>query len=108
MPYEKAIQSCHELGESLWSAQAGFSKIQLNLNYLVYQNKYDSSQEFWITSVDGVPTTINPDGQINTASIDTSLPSLCTQTAPYSTPDNQNVTSTWQVAVQSNDQHITG
>lgn len=108
MPLSQATASCQTLGESLWAVNSNFSNIQHDLDYLVYQHKYTRTQRYWIASVQNTPSTINVDGRITHASPDTHLPVLCTQSAPYSTPNSKNTNATWQVGVSSNNEHITG
>ncbi|KAJ5929183.1 hypothetical protein N7454_007031 [Penicillium verhagenii] len=108
MPLQKAIDTCHSLGESLWSYTTGVSEIQNDLDYLTYQGKYSNNQQYWIGDVRNTPSTINAKGQIQKASANTYLPALCTQSAPYSNSDTQNTSSTWQVSVRSNNDYLTG
>lgn len=105
MPLKQAISSCESLGETLWTAKSGFSNIQHDLDYLVYQRKYRPSQHYWIAPVHGTPTTIDVHGHISKAAPDTHLPVLCAQSAPYSTPDSKDTNSTWQVSVQSDNEY---
>lgn len=108
MPLKQAMASCESLSETIWKPSSGPSSIKSDLDYLVYQRKYSPSQHYWIAPVRGAPSTINADGDITKAAAHTHLPVLCTQSAPYSTEYSSNTSSTWQVAVQSNNEHITG
>lgn len=108
MPLQRAIETCHSLGETLWSYQAGASEIRNDLDYLTYQGKYSEIQKFWIAPVHNKPATINANGKIQNAHANTHLPALCTQSAPYSNSDSQNTDSRWQVSVRSNNEHLTG
>ncbi|KAJ5740457.1 hypothetical protein N7493_000329 [Penicillium malachiteum] len=106
MPLQKAIGSCHRLGESLWTGN--FSEIKYDLDYLTFEGKYSDDQEYWIASVDNAASTIKLSGKVQKASADTHLPALCTQTAPYSTSETQDNSSAWQVLVHSNNEYLTG
>ncbi|KAJ6036527.1 hypothetical protein N7540_000806 [Penicillium herquei] len=106
MPLQKAIESCRSLGESLWSGK--FDEIKYDLEYLTFQGKYSDDQKYWIAPVDNAASTINLSGKVQKASANTHLPALCTQTAPYSTSETQDNSSTWQVLVHSNNEYLTG
>ncbi|KAJ5713775.1 uncharacterized protein N7483_010956 [Penicillium malachiteum] len=106
MPLQKAIESCHSLGESLWSGK--FDEIKYDLDYLTFQGKYSDDQKYWIAPVNSAASTINLSGKVQKASANTDLPALCTQTAPYSTSETQDNSSTWQVLVHSNNEYLTG
>lgn len=108
MPLHEALNSCNSLGESLWKSSAGYDSIENDLNYLVLQKRYDHGQRYWIAPVRGTPSTLDADGRVKKASANEHLPVLCTQTAPYSTPDQKDTNATWQVTVNSNNQHLTG
>jgi len=108
MPLVKATDVCRILGESLWATQSGFSNIQHDLEYLVFQRKFSGSQQYWIAPIQGVPSTIDAYGEIRESFPSIHLPVLCTQSAPYSTADTKDTNSTWQVAIQSNNENITG
>ncbi|KAJ6044301.1 uncharacterized protein N7446_002496 [Penicillium canescens] len=105
-PWNEATESCQKLGESLWGAYSDFNGIQSNLDYLVFQGKYARSQRFWTSTRKA--STIDANGHINTASANTRLPVLCTQSAPHSNKTFQNTNSQWQVSVHSNNEHLTG
>ncbi|KAJ5764227.1 hypothetical protein N7533_002908 [Penicillium manginii] len=108
MPLKRAIQTCQSLGERLWSIEAGFSDIENDLKYLVYQGDKNKRQRYWIASIHSTPSTIDVNGRVKKTSSDENLPVLCTQTAPYSTPTFQDINSSWQIAVRSNNEYITG
>ncbi|KAJ5897507.1 Carboxylesterase type B [Penicillium tannophilum] len=108
MPLQKAIETCHSLGETLWSYQAEASEIKNDLDYLTFQGKYSKSQKYWIAPVHNIPSTINANGKVQRAFANTHLPALCTQSAPYSNSDSQDTSSRWQVSVQSNNEYLTG
>jgi type II secretory pathway component PulC len=108
MPLQKAIETCYSLGETLWSYKAEFPDIKHDLGYLSYQGKYSESQKYWIAPVHNTPSTINADGKVQKASVNTHLPALCTQSAPYSNSDSQDTSSRWQVSVHSNNEYLTG
>ncbi|KAJ6005510.1 hypothetical protein N7451_003454, partial [Penicillium sp. IBT 35674x] len=108
MPLQKAIETCHSLGETLWSYQAGVSEIKNDLDYLTFQGKYSESQKFWIAPIHNTPSTINAYGKVQRASANTHLPAFCTQSAPYSNSDSQDTSSRWQVSVRSNNEYLTG
>lgn len=108
MPLQEAMNSCNSLGESLWRSSDGFENIQNDLDYLVLQERYGDDQRYWIAPVSGTPSSVDVDGHVKKASADEHLPVLCTQTAPYSTPDQKDTNTTWQVTVDSNNQHLTG
>lgn len=108
MPLLKAAEACQSLGESLWASQSKVSTIQNDLDYLVYEHKSSRSQQYWIAPIRGVPSTINADGEIRESSPSKRLPVLCTQSAPYSTADTKDTNATWQISIQSNNEHITG
>ncbi|OQD75233.1 hypothetical protein PENDEC_c008G02950 [Penicillium decumbens] len=108
MPLVKATDACRIIGESLWATQSGFSNIQHDLEYLVFQRKFSGSQQYWIAPIQAVPSTIDAYGEIRESFSSIHLPVLCTQSAPYSTADTKDTNSTWQVAIQSNNENITG
>lgn len=108
MPLQNALSSCKSLGESLWDSSSGFGNIQNDLDYLVLQEKLSLDQRYWIASVHGTPSSIDASGSVKKASENEHLPVLCTQTAPYSTPDIKDTNATWQVTVNSNKQYLTG
>ena len=102
------MEICHSLGETLWPTGSGFSDIEHDLKYLVYQRKYSHSQKYWVASVRGAPSTIDANGCVQRASAETHLPVLCTHSAPYSTLNDQDTNSTWQVTIHSNNEYLTG
>ncbi|OOQ91345.1 cholinesterase [Penicillium brasilianum] len=108
MPLQNALNSCKSLGESLWDSSSGFGNIQNDLDYLVLQEKTTLNQRYWIAPVHGTPSSIDASGHVKKASANEHLPVLCTQTAPYSTPDIKDTNATWQVTVESNKQYLTG
>lgn len=108
MPLQEAMNSCNSLGESLWSSSGRFKNIENDLDYLVLQKRYGDDQRYWIAPVQGTPSSVVADGRVKKASADEHLPVLCTQTAPFSTPDQKDTNTTWQVTVNSNNQHLTG
>ncbi|KAJ5656772.1 hypothetical protein N7507_008722 [Penicillium longicatenatum] len=108
MPLQKAIETCYSLGETLWSYKAEVSDIKHDLGYLSYQGKYSENQKYWIAPVHNTPSTINANGKVQKASVNTHLPVLCTQSAPYSNSDSQDTSSRWQVSVHSNNEYLTG
>jgi hypothetical protein len=105
-PWKEATESCQKLGESVWGAHSDFKGIQSNLDYLVFQGKYARSQRFWTSTRKA--STIDTNGHINTASANTRLPVLCTQSAPHSNKTFQDTNSQWQVSVHSNNEYLTG
>lgn len=108
MPLQEALNSCNSLGESLWTSNSGLESIQNGLDYLVLQNRYTGDQRYWIAPVHGTPSSVDVSGRMKKASANEPLPVLCTQTAPYSTPDEKNTNATWQVTIKSNQQFLTG
>jgi len=106
--WQEATESCLKLGESLWRSGYSSKKIQSDLDYLVYQGKYTQSQRFWTAADHRKPSTINANGQIKSASTNEKLPVICTQTAPYSNITFQDTSAKWQVAVNSNNEYLTG
>lgn len=108
MPLLKATEACQSLGESLWAEQSGSLTNKPDLEYLVFQQQFSRRQQYWIAPNHGVPSTIDANGKIGHSSPSKHLPVLCTQSAPYSTADTQDTNSTWQVTIQSNNEHITG
>ncbi|KAJ5678233.1 Carboxylesterase type B [Penicillium maclennaniae] len=108
MPLLKATEACQSLGESLWTSHSKVSTIQSGLDYLVFEHKVSRSQQYWIAPIRGVPSTVNANGEIRESSPSKHLPVLCTQSAPYSTADTKDTNSTWQINIQSNNEHITG
>jgi hypothetical protein len=104
----KATEICRSLGERLWTTQSGFSTIQQDLEYLVFQRKFSRRQQYWIAPIHGVPSTIDVNGEIRESFPSKHLPVLCTQSAPYSTASTKDTNFTWQVTIQSNNEHITG
>lgn len=108
MPLQEAMNSCNSLGESLWKSSEGYDSIKNDLDYLAFQKRYGDGQRYWIAPVRGTPSTLDADGRVKKASANEHLPVLCTQTAPYSTPDQKDTNVTWQVTLNSNNQHLTG
>lgn len=108
MPLQNALNSCNKLGESLWDSGSGFDSIQSDLEYLVLQERYNHDQRYWIAPVHGTLSSVDASGRVKKAFANEHLPVLCTQTAPYSTPDFKDTNATWQVTVNSNNQHLTG
>lgn len=108
MPLQNALNNCKSLGESLWDSSSGFGNVQNDLDYLVLQEKTTLNQRYWIAPVHGTPSSIDASGHVKKASANEHLPVLCTQTAPYSTPDIKDTNATWQVTVESNKQYLTG
>lgn len=108
MPFHEAINRCHALGENLWSVEDRFEQIRYNIQYLVFEQKYNIAQAYWVAPVNSHPTTFDGNGEVNKASVDAVLPVLCTQTAPYARPTTQDTSPPWQVFVRSNNESITG
>jgi hypothetical protein len=108
MPLDKAISACNKLGESLWTPESHNTSIQTSLDYLVYKNKYNLNQRFWISPLGDIPRTISSTGKLTNVTTDCWLPAICTQNAPFSTKSAQNTTATWQIVVNSNNETITG
>jgi hypothetical protein len=108
MPLQQAMNSCNSLGESLWDSNSGFENIQSDLDYIVLQDRFKHDQRYWIAPVHGTPSSVDGSGLVKKASANERLPVLCTQTAPYSTPDVKDTNTTWQVTVNSNNQYLTG
>jgi hypothetical protein len=107
---ENAVAVCKSLGETLWGNDQHTAEIiQSNLDYLVYEKHFDSSQSFWIAPYGRIPRTVSATGKISTSITPlASLPVLCTQTAPFSSSTYQNNGSQWQVTVRSNNEYLTG
>ncbi|KAJ5746437.1 hypothetical protein N7520_011619 [Penicillium odoratum] len=107
MPLQKAISTCHSLGETLIISNR-VSDIKNALKYLNFQGKYGTSQNYWISPVQNAPSTINVDGKVQKASANTYLPALCTQSARYSNSETQDTSAIWQISVHSNNEYLTG
>ncbi|PYH34015.1 cholinesterase [Aspergillus neoniger CBS 115656] len=106
---EVATEACNALGESLWgSAPSTPADLKADLDYLKYRGDYKNNQQFWISSVNGTGRTIDLKGTIATAESNHLYPVLCTQSAPYSTEDYQNISSQYQVTVHANNEYLTG
>lgn len=84
MPRTEAINSCHDLGESLWTPQYDYLRTLDNSEYVIFQEIYTSEQKYWIGPVLGTPSTVTINGE------------------------TQNTSSAWQVNVLSNNEQITG
>ncbi|KAJ5179392.1 hypothetical protein N7492_002602 [Penicillium capsulatum] len=108
MPLPQAINSCRDIGEVLWPVETRLDNIRQHLEYLVFQQQYNQSQAYWVAGADGNPTALYGDGRVDKGPSDTDLPVLCTQTAPYSIPDAQNISARWQVSLRANNEYITG
>ncbi|KAK3374995.1 Alpha/Beta hydrolase protein [Podospora didyma] len=108
--YDDAVAGCQALGENLWSPELNTASIQPNLDYLEFQGRYNASTAFWIASQSSNGTrTIDLSGIVSSPVQSTlRLPALCTQTAPYSKQGSVDTSTKWQVAVDANNQTLTG
>ncbi|KAK3357600.1 Alpha/Beta hydrolase protein [Lasiosphaeria hispida] len=106
--YGDAVAGCAALGEQLWFPEPNTSSIQPNLDYLKYQGKINGSSTLWIASQGNTTRAVGTSGTISPAVAASRLPALCTQTAPYSSENSQDTSSKWQVAVNANNQTLTG
>ncbi|KAK0621458.1 Alpha/Beta hydrolase protein [Bombardia bombarda] len=114
----EAVTACQALGEQLWSPELNTASIQTNLDYLQYQGRAGNSTTFWIAaaaaaaaaaaSTSSTARAIGVSGVITSVDAAQRLPALCTQTAPYSSENVQDTGPTWQVAVEANNQTLTG
>jgi hypothetical protein len=110
---EAAAADCAALGEQLWEPSIiapglKTASIQPNLDYLTYENKYRSSQQYWIAPDASRPRVIDGEGNIKVVSHRLNLPALCTQSAPFSNSTYQDTSRQWQVTVHSNNEYLTG
>ncbi|CAJ2510094.1 Uu.00g059940.m01.CDS01 [Anthostomella pinea] len=103
-----AINSCHALGEQLWSPESAAVNIQSNLNYIKFADLAQGYSQFWIASTNSTPRCIDINGQTALANSSLWLPVLCSQTAPFSNETFQDASEKWQVTLQSNNEYITG
>ncbi|KAK3322411.1 Alpha/Beta hydrolase protein [Apodospora peruviana] len=120
--YAEASAGCQALGERLWAPETKTASIQPNLDYIQYyqgrSRNTTTSGVYWIASTleggeeDGtvVPRTIDASGAVSSGVYagTARLQALCTQTAPYSTQNSQDTGPKWQVAVEANNQTLTG
>lgn len=105
---EDAASGCEELGEQLWSPELGTASIQVNLDYLKYQQKADDASQFWIASSEDKARAIGSSGSVTFVDSGLRLPALCTQSAPFSNQSVQDTSDRWQVKVHSNNEDYTG
>jgi hypothetical protein len=105
---EAAAADCAALGEQLWEPGLKTASIQPNLDYLTYENKYRSSQQYWIAPDASRPRVIDGEGNIKVVSHRLNLPALCTQSAPFSNSTYQDTSRQWQVTLHSNNEYLTG
>jgi hypothetical protein len=61
---EAAAADCAALGEQLWEPGLKTASIQPNLDYLTYENKYRSSQQYWIAPDASRSRVIDGEGNI--------------------------------------------
>ncbi len=106
--YDDAVSSCRVLGEQLWSPELKTASIQRSLDYLVYQGKTNEATLFWIGAQGNQSRTINSAGSIAGADPGLRLPVLCTQSAPSSSGTGQDTSERWRVAVNANNEELTG
>ncbi|KAH7417749.1 cholinesterase [Cadophora sp. MPI-SDFR-AT-0126] len=102
--YESALASCEALGEQLWSPDTYNRATEILGDHL----KSVQQSQAWISSKGGKSRAIKSSGQFVTPKGSSRLPVLCTQTAPYSNSTFADISESWQVQVQSNNETLTG
>ncbi|KAI1771328.1 alpha/beta-hydrolase [Hypoxylon cercidicola] len=105
---DNASTACEAVGEQLWSPELGAGSIQKVLNYIQHVASDLGLEQFWIAPEDQSARTIKTDGHISLVKSPAELPVMCTQSAPFSNDTFKDTSEKWQVAVQSNNETLTG
>ncbi|KAI1457221.1 alpha/beta-hydrolase [Annulohypoxylon moriforme] len=103
-----ASEACEAVGEKLWSPELNTSNIKNILSYLNHSSLSTGLSQFWIALKNGSTSAIDTDGRIFQTRLDVRLPVVCTQSAPFSDATSQNTSERWQVALESNNETLTG
>lgn len=112
-PYALAVKRCAALSEKLWSPSTSQFAAGLNtsLSYVAYMEDNKGRNLYWVDSSSTSSSkcnAIDTHGRPTTARCDTVLPGLCTQSAPNSQAGEADISSKYQITVQSGHQNVTG
>lgn len=80
------------------------------LEYLKYEGMANASSKFWVSSSDSSSGAVDITGYYagSKPGLHERLPSLCTNTAPFSTENSQDTSPKWQITLDVNNQALTG
>ncbi|CZR63589.1 related to cholinesterase [Phialocephala subalpina] len=109
--FELAKAACSLLGEQLWSPESQDFKTGLNnsLSYQTFLDKVPSSQLFWVSPNQAQSCrALDFKGHLSEVSCTAWLPTICTQSAPFSNSTYANTSSPLQLTLNAGNQTLTG
>lgn len=110
---QDAASKCTALNEALAPTSAlSDAGLQAQMSYALFERSYAGGQSFWVADRRAFVVTAGNDGKaaiaLSQTSVETKLPALCTQSAPWNFANHTDTSAQWQVATSSNGVQFNG